>query len=194
MYTKKLTYIIIALLLIGIFAYSINRTQEIPKFATETDVATLAWSQVKATCKVFDAGEGFERKYTNDVLGISFVYGEDAVVCERTMSGVKDGMELEVLVFEKTSFHTPTGGTGPLVVLHVDTATIDGLPNPVVIEEYVGTIGGAVATIQKARSPACPDESCPIFTLYAFSHKGHQYLLEDRTGNSALIESVILSN
>lgn len=136
-----------------------------------------AFAQFKATCAVFDAPQGIERVYKNDQYGFRFHYPNDAVVCERTFPNSMASSSLEVSLFKKINFNSPTGNSGPDMTLHINDTDIDGLPDPIVLEEREGKIANKNARIQKVKSPACTDAECPTITTYQFKHKDYTFLI-----------------
>ena len=158
------------------------------------DPAAYAFAQFKATCTVFDAPEGAERVYKNQTLGFRFQYPNDSVVCERTLLNGASTSSMEISLFKKTNFNSPTGNSGPDMTLHINDTNIDGLPNPTALEEKEGEIASGKAIVRSVRSPACTDEECPTFVTYQFEYKGNTFLIEDRVGSDTVVKSFALTD
>jgi hypothetical protein len=158
------------------------------------DPAAYAFAQFKATCIVFDAPEEAERVYKNQIRGFRFQYPNDTVVCERTLLNGASTSSMEISLFKKTNFNSTTGNSGPDMTLHVNDTNIDGLPNPLVLEEKEGEIAGSKAIVRRVKSPACTDEECPTFVTYQFEYKGNTFLIEDRVGSDTVVKSFALTD
>lgn len=187
----KIALVAMVLLVIaacGFLIYSAGRSHDASPLVSGGPYEGF-FSDFKRSCSVHEAEGESISTYRNAPAGIAFDYGPDMVLCEQSSQSDDGRSSYTVTAYTKKDYASDDGGTGPLIILHIDNADLAMLPAPVSVGEVEAEIAGQTVTGQIVRPPDCRSAACPSAKLYQITIADHQIVLEERSEAARIITS-----